>query len=194
MGGTNQLPKADNSTGYALTTNAFSMNVGGNMESFNPFDGKRPELPTSMTGEKPELPPDENFKGQAPFNKNGEDDNALLALPNGERPEPPQNEDEFDGRMGGFNNNNLSGNTIAVLDSSMNVILAFTVPNDYVTNSILIASSDFKASSTLYYTSSAKVENVSNIFASVLNMGSVELSIESLNEVTISDKITTISF
>ena len=194
MGGTNQLPKADNSTGYSLTTNAFSMNVGGNMESFNPFNGERPELPTSMTGEKPELPPDENFKGQAPFNKNGEDDNALLAPPEGERPEPPQNEEGFEDRMGGFNNNNLGGNTIAILDSSMNVILAFTVPKDCVTNSILIASSDFKAGSTLYYTSSAKVENVSNIFASVLNMGNVELSIESLNEVTISDKITTISF
>lgn len=194
MGGTNQLPKADSSTGYVLTNNAFSMNLRGNMESFNPFDGERPELPTSMTGEKPELPPDENFKGQAPFNKNGEDDNALLAPPEGERPEPPQNEEGFEDRMGGFNNNNLGGNTIAILDSSMNVILAFTVPKDCVTNSILIASSDFKAGSTLYYTSSAKVENVSNIFASVLNMGNVELSIESLNEVTISDKITTISF
>ena len=63
-----------------------------------------------------------------------------------------------------------------------------------VTNSILIASSDFKAGSTLYYTSSAKVENVSNIFASVLNMGNVELSVESLNEISITDNVNTITF
>lgn len=86
-----------------------------------------------------------------------------------------------------------SGDTITLLDSSGNVILAFTIPNGADTSNLLIASSSLTKGSTYSLSLSSTVESREYTFSDVLYLGEVEVSTAASDSYTISSLGTSIS-
>lgn len=186
MGGTNNLPTASGSTGYYLTTGA-SGNMGGGPMG----DGTTPpEIPSSsdMT------PPDGN-SGTTPPEKPDGTNSAM-----GESPEKPEGDSmtaaegpsDQPGGMGDSGSLS-SGDTLALIKNDGTVLLAFTVPENAVSTSVLIASDALKSGETYLISSSAEVSSAGYKFAGVLSLGKVSVSIDSSESVTVSNKATTIT-
>ncbi len=97
------------------------------------------------------------------------------------------------GGQGQGNSSLSSGDTITLLDSSGNVILAFTIPNGADTSNLLIASSSLKKGSTYSLSLSSTVESREYTFSDVLYLGEVEVSTAASDSYTISSLGTSIS-
>ncbi len=97
------------------------------------------------------------------------------------------------GGQGQGNSSLSSGDTITLLDSSGNVILAFTIPNGADTSNLLIASSSLKKGSTYSLSLSSTVESREYTFSDVLYLGEVEVSIDESDSYTLSSLGTSIS-
>lgn len=195
MGGSNNLPSASGSTGYYLTTGNGSGNMGGGPvgDSTTP-----PELPDSS-----DMTPPDGDSGSTPPEKPDGTDSGL-----GEPPEKPEGDStsaapggQPDGQpggqpdgMGGETSGSLSaGNTLVLLDSDGNVIIAFTVPSGAVSSNVFIASSELKSGETYSISSSAEVKSEEYTFADVLSFGKVSVSVESSTSFTVSSKATSIT-
>jgi len=85
------------------------------------------------------------------------------------------------------------GSVLAVVDDEGNVLVAFTVPANCVTNSVLIASDEFENGSIVYYTGNASLESADNTFANVLALGNVKITVSNATQATISSTATSIT-
>ncbi len=187
MGGTNNLPAASGSTGYYLTTGA-SGNMGGGPVG----DGTTPpELPSSSS----EMTPPGGNSGTTPPEKPEGTDSTME-----EPPEKPEGDslnaaEGPSGQPGGMGNNGSlsSGDTLALIKSNGTVLMSFTVPDDTVSTSVFIASSELKSGETYLISTSAEVVEAGYTFAGVLSLGKVNVNIDSSESVTVSDKATTIT-
>ncbi len=194
MGGTNQIPNSDETTGFAIYSGT-SLNMGnlgggfGGFGGFGDFD-KPADMPQGMSDNKPDDMPD-----NMPDNR-GE----RMEPPTG-APEVPDNgmappsmtengfDDNFDGNFGGDFDGNFGGNfepaftsssegtTYAVLDASGKVVVAFTVPSNCITTSVLIASDAFTSGSVITYTSNASLTSAEYTFADCLALGEVSVEL-----------------
>ncbi len=217
LGGTNNLPQAASSTGYYLYS-GMSMNMGGNPPFMRGEEGREgavtpPEMPggtEAASGLDGAVTPPEMPGGtEEGFGLNGavtppEMPEGSSAMPqggfgggfqkNGEAPELPQGAEmgNSEGGFGGAAGSLSAGDTIALLDSDGNVILAFTVPENTVSSSILIAS-DALREGEYTITKDAAVTSDEETFASSLSLGEVEVAILSSSSVTISAKGTSIA-
>lgn len=140
-----------------------------------------PEMP-SGTSAMPQIP--QNGFGGGPmggFNPSGSAD----------VPEPPQGGAAPEGGFGGAMGSLSSGDTIALLDESGSVILAFTLPADTASSSILIASDALEEGEYTITTDAAVTS--SETFASSFSLGDVTVTVNSSSSVTVSEKGTNIT-
>ena len=141
-----------------------------------------PEMPSGTSSAMPEMP--QGGFGGGPtggFNPSGSAD----------APEPPQGGAAPEGGFGGAMGSLSSGDTIALLDESGSVILAFTIPEDTASSSILIAS-DALEEGEYSITTDAAVTS-SETFASSFSLGDVTVTVDSSSSVTVSEKGTNIT-
>ena len=166
MGGTNQIPNSDNTTGHVIYSGT-SMNMGG-FGDFGGFGGNMakpeaaPDKPENMPQDMPQGMQQGMPQGM-PGNMEPPTDNANNMTP----PNPPEN--GFDG--------NEESTTYAVLDGEGNVVLAFTTPANCVTTSVLIASDAFTSGSVVTYTSNASLTSAEYTFADCLALGEVSVEL-----------------
>lgn len=106
-------------------------------------------------------------------------------------PEPPQGGAAPEGGFGGAMGSLSSGDTIALLDESGSVILAFTLPADTASSSILIASDALEEGEYTITTDAAVTS--SETFASSFSLGDVTVTVNSSSSVTVSEKGTNIT-
>ncbi len=85
------------------------------------------------------------------------------------------------------------GDTICLLDSKENVIIAFTIPENADTTSLFIASSLFENGKSYYISSDSSIESSDYLFASSLAFGNVECTIDSSTCYTVTNRQTSIS-
>ena len=192
MGGTNQIPNSDATTGHVIYSGT-SMNVGGfgggnfGGGNFGNFGGGR------------------DFGGRD-FTENSDTSNMTKPENNGQDfsqekpqdvPEMPQDMPQDMGNIDFENmdfstmappDNNFSGDfnfgssstastTYAVLDSNGDVVVAFTTSSGCDTTSVLIASDAFTSGSIVTYSSNATVTSAEYTFADCLSLGSVSVEL-----------------
>jgi hypothetical protein len=192
MGGTNQIPNSDATTGHVIYSGT-SMNVGGfgggnfGGGNFGNFGGGRDFGGRDFTGNsdtsnmtKPDDAPkkpennEQDFSQERPQDMPQDMGNINFENMDFNNMTPPDN--DFSGDFN-FGSSLTASTTYAVLDSNGNVVVAFTTPSDCITTSVLIASDAFTSGSVVTYSSNATVTSAEYTFADCLSLGSVSVEL-----------------
>ena len=196
LGGTNNLPQGNGTSGYYLTTSA-GMNMGGGMGEGGtaPSNGSNPpSIPSGdNTSTPPELPSNGTMAGESMMTPPTGGGTTPPEKPDGESGDAmgPQGGMTAPGNMGGTTALS-SGDTLTLLKDDGTVILSFTLPDGVVSTSLLLASSSLEEGESYSISTSSSVKSAEYTFEG-LSMGEVEVSVTSSTSLTLSSLGTTIS-
>ncbi len=178
MGGTNNLPSGSGTSGYYLSTSG-GVSMGGGMGPGNGSSSEPPEIPsnnretTTSTGETTSAMTPPGGGTTPPGKMDGNNNTA-----------GPQN--------GGTTGSLSSGDTLTLLKSDGTVIFSFTLPDDVVSTSVLLASTSLKSGESYSISTSSTVKSAEYTFEG-LALGEVEVSVTSSTSMTLSSLGTTIA-
>ncbi len=207
LGGTNNLPQGSGTSGCYLTTNA-GVDMGGGLGEGGtaPSNGSNPpSIPSGeSTSAPPELPSNGTMAGGNMMTPpNGTDGNAMTPPADGtttppEKPDGesgnamgPQDGMAAPGNMGGTTALS-SGDTLTLLKDDGTIILSFTLPDDVVSTSLLLASSSLEKGESYSISTSSSIKSTEYTFEG-LSLGGVEVDVSSSTNVTLSSLGTIIS-